>query len=467
VIPGTGVRPAPVDTAYPRGEELRAFASDGQIVALLSTDGVAIADAAGEEWRARWFDSDEAADTTMHWLTRSPPRPDTLMADTTGPRSYAARRGVRLLMDGLELPLARRPAFRATAARLPASRYIEVFYRYEEGAAQIHMQGVLAGAGETAAAALADSVFVPFLIDALGAPDVGDEGSAGTRGLALSALLAIPGGAGRPIVHAVLDTLHDMKRAVAMAQQMVAEHDDVGRRWLLAKFADRAFLAHELTVNWPSSSGIFSVPYELHDTAFVPILLELLADPRFTLHAYGGLRALAFYAPRTWVDLTRRAAVDSSLTGGLLAQAASGGPLAFDPAARPILQGLARRVLRLGVDSAERQRFSLDITPNVEPVSSAARLLVLYRDADAIPDLVNVVRTGNFWDLTAAALGLVNLTGIDSAPPLPADTNTPSRDRLARFWTNWLARAPRPIVPVSAAAGAAAEQRYRKSNEKR
>jgi hypothetical protein len=461
IIPGTGVRRASIDTTYPRGT-IRSLESDGRLVALVSDNGVAIADAATATWRARWFGFDDTADTTLYWLTTRPAPPDSAPTDTTEAGSYGARRGVRVLMDALGLPTTERPAFRAAAARLPASRYIDFFDVYDRGSSNVDPEAFLRGAYTEAVAALADSVFLPFLVRALGAkaPPGVDWRGGWYDGFALSALLAMPGDAGRRSARAVLDTVHDVQRAVGMALHMTNEHDEDGRRWLVTRFTDPVFLAHEVLTPSPESADFFSAISGLRDTTLAPILFDLLADPRMRAWAYDDLRMLGSVAPRIWSDLARRGVADSSLAGALLQDAANDTSIASDPGVRPFLHGAARRVLQLVADTSARKRFSTQLggRPDENLVSSAARLVAFYRGADAIPDLVRVLREGNVVDQYGAAAALVNLTGVDSAPAWTGGLNV---GRHARFWTNWLARAPRPIVAVSAVAGAAAAERWR------
>jgi hypothetical protein len=458
IIPDTGVRPAPFANA-PTGT-VRELRTDGRTVALLTTAGAAVADEGDTEWRTRWFELDDAADTTSFWLSAAPP-PDTVHSDTTSASSYNARRGVRLLMDALRLPLARRAAFRRAASRLPASGYVELFGAYRERSTNPFASTFLiGGAEEEAEALLADSLFMPFLIEAMGAPDQIADDPGGHRTVAISALMRLPNGTGRRIVHATLDTMKDMRRGVAMATQLSRRGDMLATRWLLTRFADREFLARDLAMPAYESSLIFGVPMELRDTAFAPALLELLPDPRFAHHVFGSLTTLATDAPWIWQRLVRRAAVDSSLAGVLLARARYHDALSADREDWAILHVLARRIVRLGQDTVERKRFSLNTSPDVDLVSSAIGYLVRERDGGAIPDLLRLLREGNAWDFAAAAYAMVDLTGIDSAPPLGVTFEAPLRARVERFWAAWSQRTPRPTV-VSAAAGAAAVERYR------
>lgn len=457
IIPDTGVRPAPIGNT-PRGS-VRHLATDGRTVALVTSNGLGVAEGDASAWNSRWFAFDDAADVTSYWLATEPGADSVLAADTIGAASYGARRGVRILMDVLRMPVARRPAFRAAAGLLPASRYVEVYKSEgdDDGSPGFRDETVVSDP----ARALTHPTFLPFLIEALSTPAAIDDSPGGHQIVAVAALMGLPNDAERRVLHGVLDTLRDMRVGVLIADQMAQAGDSVAKRWLMARLADRDLLAREVAPAAPSTTtGIFSVVAQLHDTAFAPPLLALLPDTRFTAYVLGTLAGFGTEAPRVWHALVRRAAIDSSLAGYLLHHASQHPAPVDDAEGRVILHGLARRVLRLGTDTVVRKRFSLNIGSEVDLVTAAVSYVVRERDGTAVPDLLRLLREGNAWDAAAARFALVNLTGVDTAPAAPAWEDPAARRRVAIFWERWKARTPHPVV-VSAEAGARAEARYR------
>lgn len=463
IIPDTGVRPSPVDSSYPR-DRIRALDSDGSLIALVTDAGVAVASGGAAAMSSRWFVVDDAADTTLVSLSATALTDDSLWSDSPVARAYKQRRGIRVLMDGLGLPLARRPAFRAAAGRLHPSRFLDFYeaYMIASGIRGADL-AFLAGAEEAAGEALADTVFLPFLVAQLGMPDVAQADFAAMhRGVALDAMIRIPDGSGRGVVAGVLDTLRDPAHALRIATRLAAAKDARGQQWMLERIRDREHIAREIAAQrYGGYSPTLAAAYNLRDTTFAGAMLDLLKDPRLARHVLGPLTAIAMEQPALWRQIAVAAGRDSSLGGRLVRESHNPGVLS-DPVTRRIVQDFARRMVRLPADTVERARFALDVRADVDLVAGAVRALVRYRDGSGIPDLVRLLRDGNPWDFDAAAHGLVNLTGNSAAPALRDINDQAQVARVRAYWSAWLARTRAPFPVVAADIGERAEAAYRR-----
>ena len=457
IIPDTGVRPAAVEATFPRGR-ITAFAARDNLVAVASDSGLAVADASTGQWRILWLNEDEVADTTTRWLSseKAAPFPD---ADTVGFASYVARRGVRVAMDALRLPMAQRPAFRAAAERTSAGPFVEVGLRYQERRFDDRLDAeYIAGVGEYVAQAVTDSVFLPSLAAALAQPLPDDDWSDAHRRIALDAMMAVPRAAGQRMARAILDTTTDASRGVLIAESLMEARDASGGQWLLKKLTDHDFVASDIPAR--RNSGLLAAAQQAEDTSFNRPLVELLLDPRLTRHLAGVVWTRAIHHPSLWIDIVRAAAKDSSLATMVMKQASVDSALRFDPQLRPTIEGLARRMIQLPRDSASRAPFGLDARWDIDVVSSAVDVVKWYRDPATIPDLVRLTQTGSFWDVAAASGALVYLTGRFDAPHMFFGDQPDLPARVGRFWNRWWATATKPFVPVSASVGAAALKRF-------
>ena len=457
IIPDTGVRPVAVDSTFPRGR-ITGFGAANDVIAVATDSGLAVADASTGAWRVLWLHEDEVADTTTRWLAsdKQAPFPE---ADTVGAGSYVARRGVRLAMDALRLPAARRPAFRAAAQRASPGPFIELALGYQARRFDERLDvSYLSGADQFVPPSVADSLLLPFLSDALAQPLSDDDWADAHWRIALEGMMSTPGTAGRRVARAILDTTTDARRGVLIATYLMEAGEASGRRWLLQKLADHDFVLADIQGGW--RSGLLAVARQAEDTSFSRPLLDLFHDRRLTRYLAGVVWTRAIHDRSIWVDIVQAAVKDSSLGTMVMKQAAADSGLRFDPRLRPIIEGLARRMIHLPTDSVARAAFGLDARWDVDVASSAADVVKWYRDPATVPDLVRLTQTGTFWDVAAASGALVYLTGRSDAPHMFFGDERDLPARVGRFWARWWASTPRPFVPVSESVGAAALKRF-------
>lgn len=363
----------------------------------IATDsGLAVVDAASGEWQVRSLVPELEGDSVVFAL-RSGAAPDPV-------RDVAF-----VLME--RLGVERRAAFLAAARRAPPGPFADV-YRQNVGWDR----------------PLADSVFVPFLLEALGR-------RATDASLALAALGGIPAPLWDPApVRDILARRDPYLRTGAARALARAGYGD-GVEWLR-----RELRAPSPGVDW---SEVVSTLGEIRDTASIPALAEAVEERRGGV-PYRALRAMR--SDSAWRALlrvaTRLPEIQRSLFHDVVEDTLAA-PL-HDPAFQAAVEKLAR-----GATTAHDDERRL----------AGAAFLLQRGDTTAVAPILDLLADNR--DPWGPAVTLVRITGVDTAPPVPAwDATAADRARALEFWTGWWEENVDTFRPVPRERGLEALRRW-------
>jgi hypothetical protein len=231
----------------------------------------------------------------------------------------------------------------------------------------------------------------------------------------------------------------------------------------LAQFRDTAAVRwlHETATKSPSWYQIEPAVDALAavgDTVIGPAIAERLNEPG--ADQQGGPALLLWAFSRVATPAQWRAAMPSLAASGRLRLALLD---RFD--ARRIIDSIVRSDSLTRVAAIEIARHELTTPGRTGKIGdgridrwAAADICVLLGDRDAVPYVMPLL-TQSPQDYRMATTTLIQLTGVDSAPPWLAPT--PSQRAVAqRFWTDWWAAHGPGLAPVPVA-GKAALRRWR------